>query len=107
MSDERLVTTPRPPRHRRARRAPVPAAPLFGPLAVVLIGLVLVVVAGYRTGLVVVAAALLLAAGMRGALPGARSGLLTARGRGLDTVLLAGAAIAVLVLATTLPGGSG
>ena len=79
--------------------------PLAAVLAVVGAGLLLVALADWEVGCVVVALGLLLGAGLRLALPVRAAGALVVRGRVLDAAFLLGAGLAVLVLALNVPGG--
>ena len=79
--------------------------PLAAVLGVVAAGLLLVALADWEAGCVVVALGLLLGAGLRLSLPAGRAGALVVRSRVLDATLLLVAGLAVLVLALNVPGG--
>ena len=79
--------------------------PLAAVLGVVGAGLLLVALADWEAGCVVVALGLLLGAGLRLALPVRAAGALVVRSRALDAAFLLGAGLAVLVLALNVPGG--
>lgn len=75
-------------------------------LAVLLLaaaGLVIVRTVDPQPGLVLVGLSLLLAAGLRLALPPRRAGWLVVRTRGMDAFLLLSVGFAVVVLANTIP----
>jgi len=72
-------------------------------LAVTAVGLVLSATGSWRTGPVVVAMALGLAAGMRLVLPTSAAGWLVVRGRSFDVAFLLGLAAALVVLAISIP----
>lgn len=74
-------------------------------LAVVALGLLRILQYHWREGTVVIAGALLLAAGMRGLLPDDQAGLLAIRSRGLDVLLYGGFGMLVLAVALTIVGG--
>ena len=71
------------------------------------VGLVLLALdaGGFRAGTIVLAAALLLAAALRGVLPKARVGMLAVRSRALDAVLSGALGTALLVVALVTPRG--
>jgi hypothetical protein len=78
--------------------------PLVLVLAVVVAGLGLVTLDRWRFGLVVIGTALLGAALMRLLLPVRRVGFLAVRSRPIDVVLMAGAGLALTVVALSVPG---
>lgn len=61
---------------------------------------------GYRVGLCLVAAALIIAAVTRIMLPARRVGLLAVRNRPFDVIALLAVAVGIVVLAVSLPPGS-
>jgi hypothetical protein len=77
--------------------------PLLAVLVTVGIGLVLVTVDHWRRGLVVIGLALVVAGVLRLLLPLRRVGFLAVRSRPMDVVLLAGAGLALTVIALTIP----
>ena len=79
--------------------------PLAAVLGVVAAGLLVVALADWEVGCVVVALGLLLGAGLRLSLPVSRAGALVVRSRVLDATLLLVAGLGVLVLALNVPGG--
>jgi len=80
-------------------------APTLVVAAVVACGLVLVAVADWRPGLVLVGIAMLLAAGLRLFLPPRQAGWLVVRTRALDSTLLLGLGLGLIALAGSVPGG--
>jgi hypothetical protein len=78
--------------------------PLLAVLVLVGTGLLLVAVAEWRRGLVVIGLALVIAALLRLLLPVRRVGFLAVRSRPTDVVLLAGSGLALTIVALTLPG---
>ena len=74
-------------------------------LAVVALGMVRIAQYHWREGTAVLGLALLLAAGLRVALPPERAGLLVIRGRYLDALLYGGFGVLVLAVALTIVGG--
>ena len=81
-------------------RAEAPVAVVF---LVAAVGLLAVTQGFWRRGLVVVAAALLLAAMLRLTLPTRQAGLLAVRNKAVDVVVLAGFGSAMLLLASIVP----
>ena len=79
--------------------------PLAAVLAVVAAGLLIVALADWEAGCVVIALGLLLGAGLRLSLSARTAGALVVRSRVLDATLLLGAGLAVLALALNVPGG--
>ena len=77
--------------------------PLLLVLAVIAAGLVLVVVDNFRTGAILFAAAVILAAGFRLFFPSRIVGLLVLRSRAIDVVTLTVLGVAALVLALIVP----
>lgn len=77
--------------------------PLLLVLAVVAVGLVLVVVDDFRTGAILFAAAVILAAAFRLFFPSRIVGLLVLRSRAIDVVTLTVLGVAALVLALIVP----
>ncbi|MCW2777121.1 MAG: hypothetical protein JWN17_846 [Frankiales bacterium] len=68
-------------------------------------GLVVVALAHWRTGLYLLGAAVLAAAGIRSSLSERRAGLLVVRSRGLDVAVLLLLGTGVLLLANSVPAG--
>lgn len=89
-------------------RADAPRLPQL-PAAVVLflaaLGLGLAALDRWRTGSMVVAVALLLAAGLRLTLPTSRAGWLVVRSRAFDAAFLLTLGFGLVVLANTIPVG--
>jgi hypothetical protein len=79
--------------------------PLACVLAVVGVGLLVVALADWEAGCVVISLGLLLGAGLRLSLPARTAGALVVRGRVLDATLLLVAGLGVLALALNVPGG--
>ena len=77
--------------------------PLLVVLLVVGLGLLLVTFHYWRTGLIVIGLALVGAGVLRLLLPVRRAGFLAVRSRPVDVVLLAGAGLALAVIARTIP----
>lgn len=84
-------------------RSPTGQLPALGVLALAGLGLVVAAVVEGQLGAFVIALALLLAAGLRLALPTERAGWLAVRSRGLDAALLLVVGFALAVLAVTVP----
>jgi hypothetical protein len=78
--------------------------PILAVLAVTVVGFTAVRMWYWRKGMLVMAAALLLAAALRLLLPAGRAGLLVVRSRPLDVAALASLGAALAVLATVIPG---
>lgn len=74
-------------------------------LVTVLLGMVRIVQYHWREGTVIIAVALLLAAGLRAMLASERAGLLAIRSRRLDVLTYGGFGLSVLVIALTITGG--
>jgi hypothetical protein len=72
-------------------------------LAVVGLGLLLAAVVDWQLGALVLALGLLLAAGLRLALPARQAGWLAVRTRALDATVLLGLGFVVVLLANTIP----
>ncbi len=79
--------------------------PLASVLTVVGAGLLLVALADWESGCVVIALGLVLGAGLRLGLPVRAAGALVVRSRAFDATLLLLAGLGVLVLALNVPGG--
>jgi hypothetical protein len=77
--------------------------PLLVVLVVVGVGLVLVTFEHWRRGLVVMGIALLVGAALRLLVPLRRVGFLAVRSRFVDVLLLAGAGLALIVIALAIP----
>ena len=80
--------------------------PLLAVLGIALVGLERVVTEHWREGSAAFAVAMLLAAGLRLALPPDRVGLLAVRGRHADALVYGAFGLAVLLLALTITRGS-
>jgi hypothetical protein len=80
-------------------------APLLAVLVAVAVGLLLVTFDHWRRGLVLIGLALMAAALLRLLLPVRRVGFLAVRGRPVDVALLAGAGLALTVIALAIPAG--
>ena len=78
--------------------------PLVVVLVAVGVGLLVVTLGRWRIGLVVEGVALLAAAVLRLALPVRRTGFLAVRSRPVDVLLMAGAGLALTVIALAIPG---
>ncbi len=83
----------------------LPQFPAAVVLVVAAIGLSLTAFDHWRTGSVVVAVALLLAAGLRLTLPTSRAGWLVVRSRAFDAAFLLILGFGLVVLANTIPVG--
>jgi hypothetical protein len=79
--------------------------PLILVLAVASTGLVRIVQYHWREGTVLIGLALLVAAGLRALLPDGRAGLVAIRARGMDVLLYAGLALAMMAVSLTIQGG--
>jgi hypothetical protein len=79
--------------------------PLLAVLVAVGVGLLMVTFEHWRKGLVVVGLALVGGALLRALLPVRRVGFLAVRSRPVDVVLLAGAGLALAVIALAIPAG--
>jgi hypothetical protein len=77
--------------------------PLLAVLVPVAVGLLLVTFDHWRRGLVLIGLALIVGALLRLLLPVRRVGFLAVRGRPIDVTLLAGAGLALTVVALTIP----
>lgn len=80
--------------------------PLLVVLAIALLGLQRVVTEHWREGAASFAVAMLVAAGLRVALPPDRVGLLAIRGRSADALIYGAFGVVVLALALTITRGS-
>ncbi len=78
--------------------------PLLAVLVAVGVGLLVVTFDHWRLGLVLIGLALIGGAVLRLLLPVRRAGFLAVRSRPIDVVLLAGAGLALAVIALTIPG---
>ena len=79
--------------------------PLLAVILTVGVGLLMVTFEHWRKGLVVVGLALVGGAVLRALLPVRRVGFLAVRSRPVDVVLLAGAGLALAVIALAIPAG--
>ena len=86
----------------RTRAAAVRQVPLIGVLTLTGVGLIVVAADRWARGLVLLAAGLILGAGLRLMLPARRAGLLVVRSRPFDVACLLGVAVAVLAVAGSL-----
>jgi len=77
--------------------------PLLAVLVAVGVGLLVLTVGHWRTGMVIIGLALIGAAVLRLLLPVRRVGFLAVRSRPVDVVLMAGAGLALTVVALTIP----
>jgi hypothetical protein len=77
--------------------------PALSALTLAALGLLLAAVVDWQLGALTIGLALLLAAGLRLALPVRTAGWLAVRTRGLDAALLLGTGFAVVALANTIP----
>jgi len=77
--------------------------PLLAVLVVVGVGLLVVTVGHWRSGMVIVGLALIAAAVLRLLLPVRRVGFLAVRSRPVDVVLMAGTGLALTVIVLTIP----
>ena len=77
--------------------------PALSVLALAALGLLLAVAVDWQVGAFAIGLSLLLAAGLRLALPVRTAGWLAVRTRGLDAALLLALGFAVVVLANTIP----
>ncbi len=82
-------------------------APSAFVVAVATAGLVLVSLAHWRQGAVVIGVAMLVGAGLRLLLPSRRAGSLVVRSRPFDTGLLLFLGLAMIALAISIPTGQG
>lgn len=82
---------------------PVRQLPALSVLVVALLGLLFAALLDWQVGAFVLGLALLLAAGLRLALPVRAAGWLAVRTRGVDAALLLVLGFAVIVLANTIP----
>lgn len=78
-------------------------APLLLALGLVGAGLAVTTTLDWQPGVVVVAAGVLLAAGLRLALPARTAGWLVVRSRAFDAAVLGALGVGLLLLATTVP----
>ncbi|HVU74661.1 MAG TPA: DUF3017 domain-containing protein [Mycobacteriales bacterium] len=86
----------------RTKAAAARQVPLLGVLVLVGVGLIVIAADRWARGLVLLAAGLILGAGLRLMLPTRRAGLLVVRSRPFDVACLLGVAVAVLALAGSL-----
>jgi hypothetical protein len=77
--------------------------PLLAVLVAVGVGLLVLTVGHWRTGMVIIGLALIGAAVLRLLLPVRRVGFLAVRSRPVDVVLLAGTGLALTVIVLTIP----
>ena len=84
-------------------KAGLKQAPTAVVLAVLVIGLVAVTAHAWRHGSQIVGVALLLAAGLRVALPARQAGLLVVRSRAFDVTVLLTLGLGLVGLATSIP----
>jgi Protein of unknown function (DUF3017) len=77
--------------------------PLLAVLVTVGVGLAVLTVGHWRTGMVIIGLALIGAAVLRLLLPVRRVGFLAVRSRPVDVVLLAGTGLALTVIVLTIP----
>ena len=77
----------------------------LGVLVIAVVGVVIAAVGHWRVGVYVLAAALLCASVLRAVLPEREAGMLAVRGKALDSCLLAVVGLALIALASGLPGG--
>jgi hypothetical protein len=77
--------------------------PLLAVLVMVGVGMVVVTVGHWRSGIVIIGLALMGAALLRLLLPVRRVGFLAVRSRPMDVVLLAAAGLALTVIVLTIP----
>ena len=87
---------PSPPRR-------VKETPLVAVLALAALGLLVIYLDHFRAGSLLIALALLVAAGLRLTLPARRAGLLVVRSRPLDVFILSVLGLAVAALAIAVP----
>jgi len=86
----------------RTKAAAARQVPLLGVLVLVGVGLIVIAADRWARGLVLLAAGLILGAGLRLMLPARRAGLLVVRSRPFDVACLLVVAVAVLALAGSL-----
>lgn len=77
--------------------------PMVAVLSVVGLGLLLATLVDWQPGAVVVGVGMLLAAGLRLALPARQLGLLVVRSRGFDAAVLLALGFATVLLANAIP----
>lgn len=77
--------------------------PLLAVLVVVAVGLLVVTVGHWRSGIVLIGLALMGAGLLRATLPVRRVGFLAVRSRPVDVVLLAGTGLALTVIVLAIP----
>ena len=77
--------------------------PLLAVLVMVGVGLLVVTVEHWRSGIVIIGLTLIGAAVLRGLLPVRRVGFLAVRSRPVDVVLLAGTGLALTVIVLLIP----
>jgi hypothetical protein len=97
----------RPPLHTRRPflAGLIRQLPLLALIIAVGVGLLMVAFEHWRKGLVVAGIALCVAAVLRLLLPVRRMGFLAVRSRPVDVLLLAGAGVALTVIALSIPSG--
>ncbi|WP_300681400.1 DUF3017 domain-containing protein [Nocardioides sp.] len=74
-------------------------------LGVAIAGVVVAALGSWRLGVYLIAAALVVAGGLRAALPQRDAGMLAVRGKALDSCLLIGVGLILALLASGLPDG--
>lgn len=82
------------------------ALPAVVVLLIVAVGLVVVSLSAWQTGVLIIGLALLLAAGLRLSLPARSVGLLVVRSRPFDAAVLLTLGFALVLLANTVPTSS-
>jgi hypothetical protein len=97
-----VPASPRPPSKQWWQEVAARQLPLLVVLVVTALGLIVVAADHWARGTLILAAALILAAGLRLALPERRAGLLVVRSRTFDVAALTGTAAAMIVIAATL-----
>ncbi len=94
------------PRPRPPATTPAHAAPLLVVLVGMIAGLVLVFAGHWRSGCLVLGVFLAIGGVERLVLPTERAGLLQARSRFFDVILLLGMGVSIIVLSIIVPGHS-
>lgn len=92
-------------RDKRVDRSPSQPWALLVSVGIMLIGAVVTSFGHWRRGAVIIAFAILVAAGARAVLPERLAGLLVVRGRPVDVLLMAGLGTAIAALALVVPPG--
>ncbi|MDO5067356.1 MAG: DUF3017 domain-containing protein [Propionibacteriaceae bacterium] len=92
-------------RDRKAEQLPNRPEALLVAVAILLVGVVVTAFGHWRRGAVIIAFAILVAAGARAILPDHLSGLLVARGRLVDVLLMGGLGVAIALCALIVPPG--